>query len=107
MHSTLVNFCIILSWFLLVLSACLIVFSKYKHTHFKQRLLKCLNSFLVFQLAVVFTHFISENTSGLTDLGISYWALIVMQVACNIICYMGVKRRIAKIKPSLDSFSMD
>ncbi|MBH0026804.1 hypothetical protein I6F53_07385 [Pseudoalteromonas sp. SWN29] len=107
MHNTLVDFCIILSWLLLVLSTCLIIFSKYKHTCFKQRLFRFLNSFLVFQLAVVAYHFSNEKVNGLSDLSISYWVLITMQVTCNVVCYMSVKRRKAKIKPSLDSFSMD
>ncbi|PKG66606.1 hypothetical protein CXF64_04775 [Pseudoalteromonas sp. GutCa3] len=107
MHSTLVDFCIILSWLLLVLSTCLIIFSKYKHTCFKQRLFKFLNSFLVFQLIVVVYYFTSEKINGLSDLGVSYWVLITMQIACIVICYMSLKRRKAKIRPSLDSFSMD
>ncbi|WP_024598348.1 hypothetical protein [Pseudoalteromonas sp. TAE56] len=107
MHSTLVDFCIILSWLLLVLSTCLIIFSKYKHTYFKQRLFRFLNSFLVFHLAVVAYYLASEKGNELSGLGISYWALITVQVACNIFCYMSVRRRKAKIRPSLDSFSMD
>jgi len=35
------------------------------------------------------------------------WVLITMQIACIVICYMSLKRRKAKIRPSLDSFSMD
>ncbi|MBB1443599.1 hypothetical protein [Pseudoalteromonas sp. SG43-3] len=107
MHSTLVNFCIILSWFLLALSSCLIIFSKYKHTYFKQRLLRFLNSFLVLQIIAVAYYFTSEKVNNLSDLGISYWLLITMQIVCNAMCYMSVKRRKARIKPSLDSFSMD
>jgi len=107
MQNTLFDFCIILGWILLALSTCLIVFSKYKHIYFKVRLLKFLNSFLIFQLIFITYYFTNEKVNGLSDLGISNWILLTIQFICNIICYVSIKRRKLRIQPSLDSFSMD
>ncbi|GEB71543.1 hypothetical protein PC2016_1236 [Pseudoalteromonas carrageenovora] len=104
MQNTLVDFCVAISWALLVLSACLVLFSKYKHTDFKQRLFKFLNSVLVIHIATItfyLTHFKADS------LKTNLWLLIALQIALNITCFMSVKRRKAKTRPSLDSFSMD
>jgi len=42
--------------------------------------------------------------SGLITLS---WLVIGLQLVCNVICYKSVKRRQARVKPSLDHFSMD
>lgn len=107
MQNTLIDFCIIISWLLFVFSTGLVLFSKYKHTHFKQRLLKFLNAVLLFQTVTTTFYFTNSKADTLTTFVSSLWVLIGLQVILNVICFMSVKRRKAKTRPSLDSFSMD
>jgi Na+/melibiose symporter-like transporter len=95
------------SWGLLIVSITLAVFSKYKHTQFKQILLRFLNLAFLFQLVVAIIFTFNNATADLTSLIASCWILITIQLSCNLMCFMSVKRRKAKIKPTLDHFSMD
>ena len=75
---------IIVSWLLVLISILLTLFSRYKHTQFKKHLMSFLN-----------------------DLIFSYTCVLLTQILCNVFCYMSLKRRIAKVKSTLDSFSME
>ncbi|TMO02540.1 hypothetical protein [Pseudoalteromonas sp. S558] len=103
MASDLLFMCVVVGWLLLTLSIFLTLFSRFKHTKFKQHLFRFLNVVLLLQTAVGVIYLM--NTSDNSVIG--YWSILASQVICNLLCYMSVKRRIAKIKPSLDYFSMD
>ncbi|GAA60620.1 hypothetical protein P20652_2486 [Pseudoalteromonas sp. BSi20652] len=93
-----------LSWLLLISSLFLTIFSRFKHTKFKQHLFRFLNLALLIQVLVGALYATSTSNGNTSS---SYWALLTIQIACNLLCYISVKRRIARVKSSLDSFSMD
>ena len=105
MQTTAIYFGLAINWLLLIVSILLAVFSKFKHTQFKQSLYRFLNVALIvhFVIAVMLV-FSRTAISGLITLS---WLVIGLQLVCNVICYKSVKRRQARVKPSLDHFSMD
>lgn len=104
MQNNLLYMCVGLSWFLLVPSITLTIFSRFKHTKFKQRLLHFLNLALVMQLGIGALYIMSASEQSTV---VSYWVLLLAQIICNLFCYTSVKRRVANIRSSLDYFSMD
>ena len=105
MQTTFIYFGLAINWLLLIVSILLAVFSKFKHTQFKQGLYRFLNIALIVQVAITFTLiFSSTSISILITLS---WLVIALQLVCNFICYKSVKRRQARVKPNLDHFSMD
>ncbi|QBJ63112.1 hypothetical protein [Pseudoalteromonas sp. DL-6] len=105
MQTTVIYFGLAINWLLLIVSILLAVFSKFKHTQFKQGLYRFLNMALIIQVVIAIALvFSSTAISGLITLS---WLVIGLQLVCNVICYKSVKRRQARVKPSLDHFSMD
>jgi hypothetical protein len=108
MQNTLVFTVLGVSYLLLITSVTLIIFSKFKHTQFKQQLLHFLSVVLVIQLTLTTLNILGSIDGNLSSfVSNSYWVVLTLQVLCSLTCYMSVKRRKAKIRPSLDSFSMD
>lgn len=107
MQNTVIYMCIGFSWLLIIVCVLLMLLSRFKHTQFKQRLLRFVNIVLVFQLLFAGLYLAVEFDRDSQYLKGSYTILIALQITCNFFCYMSVKRRKAKTKPSLDSFSMD
>lgn len=105
MQTTVIYFGLAINWLLLIVSILLAVFSKFKHTQFKQGLYRFLNMALIIQVVIAIALvFSSTAISGLITLS---WLVIGLQLVCNVICYKSVKRRQARVKPNLDHFSMD
>ena len=105
MQTTVIYFGLAINWLLLIVSILLAVFSKFKHTQFKQGLYRFLNMALIIQVVIAIALvFSSTAISGLITLSL---LVIALQLVCNVICYKSVKRRQARVKPSLDHFSMD
>ncbi|WP_076918542.1 hypothetical protein [Pseudoalteromonas sp. SK18] len=105
MQTTVIYFGLAINWLLLIVSILLAVFSKFKHTQFKQSLYRFLNVALIVHIVIaVMLVFNNTAISGLITLS---WLVIGLQLVCNVICYKSVKRRQARVKPSLDHFSMD
>lgn len=105
MQTTVIYFGLAINWLLLIVSVLLAMFSKFKHTQFKQGLYRFLNVALIVHIVIaVMLVFSSTVISGLITLSL---LVIGLQLVCNVICYKSVKRRQARVKPSLDHFSMD
>lgn len=105
MQNNILYFGLAFACLLLLISILLAIFSKFKHTQFKQSLLRFLNITLMIQLLVIAV--LTVNNTTFNSLILLGWLVISFQVVCNLISYKSVKRRQNKIKPTLDSFSMD
>lgn len=105
MQNNILYFGLFFAWLLLLISILLAIFSKFKHTQFKQSLLRFLNITLMIQLLVVAV--LTVNNTTLNSLIPWGWLVVGFQMVCNLISYKSVKRRQNKVKSTLDSFSMD
>ena len=97
----------IISWLLVLMSIVLTLFSRYKHTQFKQHLMVFLNITLLTQITLSIYNLTSNQNDNLNNFIVSCTCVLLAQILCNVFCYMSLKRRIAKVKPTLDSFSME
>ena len=97
----------IISWLLVLISIVLTLFSRYKHTQFKKHLMSFLNVTLFVQLIFSVYNLMSYQGGNSNNLIFSYTCVLLTQILCNVFCYMSLKRRIAKVKSTLDSFSME
>ncbi|WP_166377672.1 hypothetical protein [Pseudoalteromonas sp. Z9A4] len=106
MQDNILFICLGVSWLLLVISIVFTLFSRFKHTKFKQHLFRFLNLVFIVQVLVgtLFAVSVPDNTGNISR---SYWILLAIQVLCILFCYISVKRRTARIRPSLEFFSMD
>ncbi|ASM50365.1 hypothetical protein PESP_a2387 [Pseudoalteromonas espejiana DSM 9414] len=103
MQNTMMNVCYVAGWLALTISFLLIGFSKFKHARFKLKLFTFLNCILAYQVIfTVWQWFLNGNVTVNNQ-----WLLLVAQALCSIICYLSVQRRKSKVRPNLDSFSMD
>ncbi|ASM53721.1 hypothetical protein PNIG_a1575 [Pseudoalteromonas nigrifaciens] len=107
MQNTVAYFCLTSGWLVLIVSLVFLILSTFKHTHFKQILLRYLNTALVWQLLVTLVFIMNNTTATLNNFIISCGVIITLQLLCNLACYLGLKRAKAKGRPSLDHFSMD
>ena len=98
---------IIVSCLLVLISILLTLFSRYKHTQFKKHLMSFLNVTLFVQLIFSVYNLMSYQGGNSNNLIFSYTCVLLTQILCNVFCYMSLKRRIAKVKSTLDSFSME
>ncbi|KAF7780198.1 hypothetical protein PMAN_a1193 [Pseudoalteromonas marina] len=66
-----------------------------------------LNVTLFVQLILSVYNLMSYQDGNSNNLIFSYTCVLLTQILCNVFCYMSLKRRIAKVKSTLDSFSME
>lgn len=105
MQTTIIYFGLAINWLLLIVSVLLAVFSKFKHTRFKQSLYRFLNIALIVQVVITIAlAFGGILINGFITLG---WLAIGLQLVCNFTFYKSMKRRQERVKPNLDHFSMD